>query len=70
MPMMIASMIGSFLIKLIMGLVGNPAFLQKIFFMVAEKLAALTPTDIDDKIILAAEQALLMKPVPEEKKAE
>ena len=68
MPTVIASMLGSFLIKMIMALVSNPAFLQKIFFMVAEKLADLTPTDVDDKIIEAAEKALMVKVEIEEKK--
>lgn len=61
--MMISLMsgMGMVLVKMLMGVLSNPEFLEKTFLFIADKLAKHTSTDIDDKILELAKQALAHK---------
>jgi len=59
--------IGGILGKMLLGVLSNPAFLEKAFIMIAEKIAAHTSTDLDDKMVQLAKDVLAAKAKPEVK---
>lgn len=52
------NIIGKILMNLAIALIADPVFIRKVLFELAHRAAKLTPTDVDDKLIDLAEQAL------------
>ena len=64
MPVFIASIIssiGGVLLKMLLGVIANPQFIENAFLFLADKLVKQTATDVDDKLLELAKQALAHK---------